>query len=344
MNKLLVSVGLAVLMGLGAAADAAAADYRPAVAAHRGASGFLPEHTIEAKVMAYAMGPDYIEQDVVMTKDNQLMVMHDYTLDTTTDVAKKFPNRCRADGKYYVIDFTLEEIKSLIVTERFNPKTGKAVFEGRFPVDSGIDFRVPTLREELELIKGLNKSTGKNIGVYVEVKKPNFYEQEGKDIVSATVKMLDEYGYNSMDAKSILQMFDYEAVMTARSKGWKGELCMLVEVWDGPFHDKKRHEWLLTPEGMAEVAKQATIFAPWFSHMAVANPDGKGYTVNDIADNARKLGMKVHSWTHRVDKPLKGFKDSDAVLDCAFKELKLDGIFSDFCGNVVEYLKKNGLR
>ena len=333
-----------MLMGLTGAVDAFAADYRPAVAAHRGACGYLPEHTIEAKVMAYAMSPDYIEQDVVMTKDDQLVVMHDYNLDTTTDVAKKFPNRCRADGKYYAIDFTLEEIKSLIVTERFNPKTGKAVFANRFPVDSGIDFRVPTLREEMELIKGLNKSTGKNIGVYVEVKKPNFYAQEGKDIVAATIKVLDEYGYNSMDAKSILQMFDYEAVMSARSKGWKGELCMLVEVWDGAFHDKERHKWLLTPEGIAEVSKQATIFAPWFSHMAVANADGKGYTINEIADTARKHGMKVHSWTHRVDKPLKGFKDSDAVLDCAFKELKLDGIFSDFADNVVEYLKKNGLR
>ena len=333
-----------MLMGLTGAVDAFAADYRPAVAAHRGASGFLPEHTIEAKVMAYAMEPDFIEQDVVMTKDDQLVVMHDYNLDTTTDVAKKFPGRCRADGKYYAIDFTLDEIKSLIVTERFDPKTGKPVFSGRFPVDSGIDFRVPTLREELELIKGLNKSTGKNIGVYVEVKKPNFYAQEGKDILGATINMLDEYGYNSMDAKAILQIFDYEAVVASRSKGWKGELCMLVEVWDGAFHDKARHEWLLTPEGIADVSKYATIFAPWFSHMAVPNADGSGYTINEVADLARKNGMKVHSWTHRVDKPLKGFKDSDAVLDCAFKELKLDGLFSDFCGNVVDYLKKNGLR
>ncbi len=89
MNKILVSVGIAMLLGLCGAAQADAADYRPAVAAHRGASGFLPEHTLEAKVMAYALEPDYIEQDVVMTKDNQLVVMHDYTLDTTTDVARQ---------------------------------------------------------------------------------------------------------------------------------------------------------------------------------------------------------------------------------------------------------------
>ena len=189
MNKFLVSAGLMMLMGLTGAVDAFAADYRPAVAAHRGACGYLPEHTLEAKAMAYAMNPDYIEQDVVMTKDNQLVVMHDYTLDSNTDVAKKFPNRARANGRYYAVDFTLEEIKSLIVTERFNHKTGKPAFANRFPVDTGIDFRVPTLREELELVKGLNKSTGKNIGVYVEVKQPAFYKEEGKDIVAATIKM-----------------------------------------------------------------------------------------------------------------------------------------------------------
>jgi len=70
------------------------------VVAHRGASGYLPEHTLEAKAMAYAMGADYIEQDVVMTKDDQLIVIHDITLDRTTDVAEKFPGRARADGKH----------------------------------------------------------------------------------------------------------------------------------------------------------------------------------------------------------------------------------------------------
>ncbi|MBR5883113.1 MAG: glycerophosphodiester phosphodiesterase, partial [Mailhella sp.] len=99
MNKFLVSAGLMMLMGLTGAVDAFAAEYRPAVAAHRGACGYLPEHTLEAKAMAYAMNPDYIEQDVVMTKDNHLVVMHDYTLDANTDVAKKFPNRARANGR-----------------------------------------------------------------------------------------------------------------------------------------------------------------------------------------------------------------------------------------------------
>lgn len=328
----------------GATASGAQA-YRPAVAAHRGASGFLPEHTLPAKAMAYALGPDYIEQDVIMSKDGVLMIMHDPVLDTTTDVARKFPDRARPDGSFYAVDFTYPELRSLTVTERFNPATGKPVFSGRFPGDSGIGFQIPTLEEELKLIQGLNKSTGKDVGVYVEVKEPAFYAREGKDITGAVIEMLDRYGYNSPEAKSILQIFDYDAVRAAREKGWKGDLAMLV--LRGGQHltdDKAVHEWLLTPEGVAEVSRYATIYAPWFSHLAVPDKDGKGYTLSGLAELARRHGMKVHSWTHRRDAPFKGFRDSRQALDTAFKELKLDGLFSDFPGDVVLYLQEQGLR
>lgn len=342
---------LALFCALAFTASAIAAEtaqeqpYRPKVAAHRGASAYLPEHTIPAKTMAYAMNPDFIEQDVVMTKDGVLMIMHDPDLDTTTDVASKYPDRKRADGKYYAVDFTWPEIETLTVTERFDPKTGKPVFSGRFPVDSGIAFKVPKFEEELELIKGLNKSTGKDIGVYVEVKEPTFYKNEGKDITGEVIKMLDKYGYNKEGSNAILQIFDYDAVKEAREKGWKGELAMLVI--PGGQHlsdDKAVHEWLLTPEGIAEVSKYATIYAPWFSSLAVPNADGSGYTVNDLADTARKNGMKVHSWTWRKDSPFKGFEKAEDALDVAFKKIKLDGMFSDFPDEMINYLKKNGLR
>lgn len=319
--------------------------YQPKVAAHRGASGYLPEHTIPAKTMAYALNPDYIEQDVIMTKDGVLMVMHDPQLDTTTDVAKKFPGRHRDDGKYYAVDFTLPEIETLTVTERFDPATGKPVFSGRFPMDSGIDFKVPKFEDELKLIQGLNKSTGKDIGVYVEVKEPAFYAREGKDITQAVIDMLDKYGYNSPDANSILQIFDYDAVKAARDKGWKGELAMLVT--KGGQHltdDKKIHQWLMTPEGMADVAKYATIYAPGFTLLAEPVDGGKSYRITELADLARKNGMKVHSWTLRKDQLWPGFTNTNQALDAAFKEIKLDGLFSDFPDVVVEYLEQNGLR
>lgn len=83
------------------------------VIAHRGASGYLPEHTIAAKAMAYAQGADFIEQDLVMSKDDHVIVLHDHHLETVTDVRDVFPGRARADGRYYVIDFTLAELRQL---------------------------------------------------------------------------------------------------------------------------------------------------------------------------------------------------------------------------------------
>ena len=103
----------------------------PFVIAHRGASGYLPEHTREAKVLAYGQGADYLEQDVVATSDGRLVVLHDICLDEVTNVAQRFPGRHRADGRYYVIDFTLDELKTLMLVERRRIDTGERVFPGR---------------------------------------------------------------------------------------------------------------------------------------------------------------------------------------------------------------------
>ena len=153
------------------------------VVAHRGASGYLPEHTLPAKAMAYAMGADYVEQDVVMTKDDQLIVIHDDTLNRTTDVAEKFPGRARADGEYYAIDFTLAEILTLNVTEGFTVENGQKqqIYPARFPMGAST-FKIHTLAQEIEFVQGLNKATGRDVGIYPEIKSPAFHLAEGKDL------------------------------------------------------------------------------------------------------------------------------------------------------------------
>jgi len=133
----LVSISV-LLFGLASAAPAP-----KIVISHRAASGYLPEHTLPAVAMAYAFGADYIEQDVALTKDGVLMVIHDIYLDATTNVKQVFPDRKRADGRFYVCDFTLAEIKSLRVGERVNPATGAPVFAGRFPMGAS-KFEMPT--------------------------------------------------------------------------------------------------------------------------------------------------------------------------------------------------------
>ena len=350
---LVLALGCALLSPAGEAAaspdaakpDAAKPDaYKPKVAAHRGASGYLPEHTIPAKAMAYGLGADYIEQDVVMSRDGQLMVMHDIYIDTTTDVAKKFPDRARKDGRFYSSDFTAEELRSLRVSERFDPATGKAVFAGRFP-ETSIAFQIPFLEEEFQLVQGLNKSTGKNVGVYVEVKEPAFFEKQGLDILKATIEMLDRYGYNVPNGPAILQIFDYEAVVRARELGWKGDLAMLVTAGgQGMKDDRKRHAWLCTEEGIKDIAKHANIYAPNLNLLAVPTGDGKAYTISNLAGLARANGMQVHTWTLRADSLPKGFRTWGEVHDVAFKTIRVDGAFSDFPDRTVRYLEANDLR
>ncbi|STH69086.1 glycerophosphodiester phosphodiesterase [Escherichia coli] len=163
MKLTLKNLSMAIMMStivMGSSAMAADSNEK-IVIAHRGASGYLPEHTLPAKAMAYAQGADYLEQDLVMTKDDHLVVLHDHYLDRVTDVADRFPDRARKDGRYYAIDFTLDEIKSLKFTEGFDIENGKKVqtYPGRFPMGKS-DFRVHTFEEEIEFVQGLNHSTG----------------------------------------------------------------------------------------------------------------------------------------------------------------------------------------
>src|SRR5688500_2812370 len=122
LNELLPFAILSGLLIACGGSSSSAQTSGPLVIAHRGASGYLPEHTIAAKAYAHALGADYIEQDLVLSKDDVPVVLHDIHLDTVTDVAKRFTDRKRADGRYYALDFTLAELKQLRVTERFNVK------------------------------------------------------------------------------------------------------------------------------------------------------------------------------------------------------------------------------
>jgi glycerophosphoryl diester phosphodiesterase len=105
---------------------------RPLVIAHRGASGYLPEHTLPSKALAHAMGADFLEQDVVATRDGQLIVFHDLYLDDLTDVSERFPGRARGDGRHYCMDLDLDEIRTLRVHERVRPGPGRCSIRTAF--------------------------------------------------------------------------------------------------------------------------------------------------------------------------------------------------------------------
>ncbi|WP_133535039.1 glycerophosphodiester phosphodiesterase [Tenacibaculum caenipelagi] len=293
------------------------------VIAHRGASGYLPEHTMEAKTMAYAMNPDYIEQDLVLSKDDVPIVIHDIELDDVTDVAEKFPERKRENGRFYVIDFTFDELQQLNVTERFNPKTGTQVYPNRFPKGKG-SFKLHSFQQEIELIQGLNQSTGRNIGIYPEIKNPEFHHQHGKDIAKITLKILSEYGYKTKKDNCIFQCFDAKELERVRTE-LQSEL-FLVQLIEFPEEVEQLPYYATYADGLG----------PWYKQI-LDKKVGSKWQFTTLVEDAHKLRLQVHPYTFREDQ-LDEFSSFEEMLQVLFFEANIDGAFTDFPDKMVQYL------
>ncbi|MFY9243916.1 MAG: glycerophosphodiester phosphodiesterase [Polaribacter sp.] len=295
------------------------------VIAHRGASGYLPEHTLEAKAMAHEMNVDFIEQDLVLSKDDVPIVIHDIYLDDVTNVSTKFPNRKRQDNRFYVIDFTFDELKTLQVTERFNPETGEQVYKNRFPIWKG-NFKLHSLQEEIELIQGLNASTQKNIGIYPEIKEPAFHAKEGKNLTKIVLKVLADYGYNTKNDNCILQCFDAKELEKIR-KELKSEL-FLVQLME--FEDEAKK--------LGHFARYADGIGPWYRQILSEKIDGK-FTFTSLVSDAHKLGLQVHPYTFRAD-ALAEFSSFEEMMETLLIDANVDGAFTDFPNKVISFLEK----
>ncbi|GAB4282535.1 MAG: glycerophosphodiester phosphodiesterase [Candidatus Rifleibacteriota bacterium] len=281
--------------------------------AHRGASGYLPEHTLPAKALAYGLGSDYIEQDIVLTKDDVPIIVHDIHLDTVTNVAEVYPGRARKDGRFYALDFNLSEIKTLKVNERKDLKTGKSVFPDRFPPGKST-FQISTFAEEIELIQGLNHSMKKNIGIYPEIKEPEWHKKEGHDITPIVLKVLADYGYKTKDDKCFLQCFD-----SAELKRIRNELkCQLSLI-----------QLLEEDCDLKEVAKYADGIGPSIKMLIKGRTVEGKFEFTDLALRAKEAGLMIHPWTFRVDSlPFSCTKEE--LMNALISGAGIDGIFSDF--------------
>lgn len=295
------------------------------VIAHRGASGYLPEHTMESKAMAFAMGPDYIEQDIVLSKDDVPIVIHDIFLEEVTNVKTIFPERNRSDGRYYVIDFTLTELKSLTVHERIHLGTGKTVFPNRYPLEDS-HFRLHTLSEEISMIQGLNKSTGKNIGIYPEIKNPGFHKENGKDISSIVLKVLDSSGYSKKTDPCILQCFD--AI----------ELRRIREELDSDLFLTQLMELPEGFENLETYSSYADAIGPSIEQLILYAHGKSDAEKKSLIQRSRDLNLKIHAYTFRKDEH-PNFETFEKLLDFSFRELDIDGGFTDFPDVVREYFK-----
>ncbi|MEP3280353.1 MAG: glycerophosphodiester phosphodiesterase [Stappiaceae bacterium] len=330
-----IALCFAILLSGGAVI---AADFL--VIAHRGASGYLPEHTREAKVAAYFSGADFLEQDVVLSKDGVPMVIHDLYLDATTDVANIYPGRSRADGRFYAIDFSLSELKQLKVRERVDLKTGNQTFPNRFPGDDP-GFGISTLEEEIQLIQGMNASTGRNVGLYAEIKAPHFHAKEGKDLSKAVLDVLDQYGYTDAEAAIYIQSFDFNEIKRLRMElGYKGKLVQLLGENRWNIAPDTDYEYLKSKEGLRELAMLVDGIGPWIGQLVEEGDTGGKPATTGLAEAARDAGLAVHAYTLRSDRLPDWASDFDVLLEIAFSDLALDGAFTDFPDKMVAFRQR----
>lgn len=326
------------------------------IIAHRGASGYLPEHTLASKALAVGQQADYLEQDLAMTKDNRLIVIHDHFLDGLTNVAEKFPGRARADGRYYVADFTLDEIQSLEMTENFTTENGKQaqVYPQRFPMWQS-HFRIHTFEDELEFIQGLEKSTGKKIGIYPEIKAPWLHHKEGKDIALETLKVLKKYGYTGKNDRVYLQTFDFNELKRIKTEllpqlGMDIKLVQLIAYTDWKETEAKNpagqwenysYDWMFQPNAMAEVAKYADGVGPGWYMLIDKEQSKKGKIVyTPLVQELAKHKMAVHPYTVRRDALPEFFSNVDEMYDALLNHAGATGVFTDFPDTGVAFLQK----
>ena len=206
---------------------AAMAPPRPLVIAHRGASGHRPEHTIEAYRLAVDMGADYIEPDLVSTKDGVLIARHEHEIGATTDVAERFPDRQRTktvDGRsvtgWFSEDFTLAEIKTVRTRERLAFRSH--AYDGQF--------QIPTFDEVIELAQTLGAARGRVVGIYPETKHPSYFRSIQLPLEEPLLASLHKHGWNRRDAPVFIQSFEAGNLRELRRK----TTVRLVQLVSGP--------------------------------------------------------------------------------------------------------------
>lgn len=342
----------------------------PLVIGHRGAAGYLPDHTLEGYQRGIDMGADFIEPDLVATKDGVLVARHEPNITGTTDVAsrpefasrktKKMVDGVEEEG-WFVSDFTLAELKTLRAIQPLSDRDQS--FNGKF--------QIPTLEEVLDLAKSAGAKAGRTVGVYPETKHPTYHAKLGLPLEDRLLTVLAKYGYTSKSSPVIVQSFEVSNLKYLRTKT-QIRLVQLVDAndvnpdgsmdltapYDRPYDfavagDSRTFASLLTPAGLKEVKTYADGVGPWKPYLITskqvdANKDGKADDLNgdgkiderdrvmmpptDVVKNAHAAGLFVHAYTFRNEakRLASDFKGDPKAEYKLFYELGVDGVFSDF--------------
>ena len=317
----------------------------PLLIAHRGSSGERPEHTLAAYERAIDQGADYIEPDLVVTKDLQLVARHENELSGTTDVASReeFEDRRRTknvEGQqvagWFSEDFTLAELRTLRARERVgNIRPASATFNGLY--------QVPTFEEIVKLVRAKEAETGRTIGLYPELKHPTLMlEQEGIDMVDLMVLELRKHGLDGADAKVFVQIFEVGPLQRL-NKRVDTPLVMLISSEGGPY-DEPDMRWadMLTPSGLEEIATYADGIGPWLGHVL----DPQSMTATSLVADAHAAGLKVHPWTLRKENGFlpaalqnEGGPSAEGKWETLWKAAIATGADGFFTDNVKEFVE-----
>ena len=349
---------------------------RVLVIAHRGASGYLPEHTLEAYALAIEMGADFIEPDLVASKDGVLIARHEPMLSATTDVAERPEYATRrvtrkVDGipitDWFASDFTLEEIRRLrakqAMAERDQSMNGK--------------FLIPTLQEVIDLAKSKSVGSGGVVGVYPEMKHPTFHAEIGLRLEDRLLDVLNAAGWTEKSSPVIVQSFEVAGLKYLRSKT-RVRLVQLIDAddvdkngnlvlnppLDRPYdftvaQDRRTFKDLVSKAGLAEIKTYADGVGPWKRYIVSAKQidadgDGQADDLNgdgkiderdrvllapsNLVKDAHDLGLFVHTWTFRNEprRLASDFKGDPLLEYKMFYALGIDGVFSDFADTAVK--------
>jgi glycerophosphoryl diester phosphodiesterase len=331
---------------------------RPLVIGHRGAAGYLPDHTLEGYALAIEQGADYIEPDLVATKDGHLVARHEPNITTTTDVASRpeFANRRRnavvdgvTENGWFASDFTLKEIKKLRAIQPLAERPQQ--FNGKF--------QVPTLQEVIALAKRKSEEKGRVIGIYPETKHPTYHQNLGLALERRLVRVLERAGWNHRDAPVIIQSFEQANLKELRNMT-PLRLVQLVDADDvdangnityAPPFDRP-YDWTVsgrtdlfgyftTDAGLREIKTYADGIGPWKRYIVstkAAGLPGPGEASRltlpptDLIERAHRMGLIVHTWTFRNEqRRLPADYAGNPVNEyLQFYRLGIDGVFSDF--------------
>mgnify|MGYP003665929346 FL=1 len=273
----------------------------PIIIAHRGASGERPEHTLASYTLAIEQGADFIEPDLVLTKDGVLVARHENEISETTDVADRaeFAGRKTVktiDGQrlegWFTEDFTLAELKTLRAKERLPQlRAANAAYDGQF--------EIPTFEEILQLLQRQEKQRGKRIGVYPETKHPSYFKALGLSHDEPMLKLLEQYGYAGKADPVFIQSFEVGNLIALHSKT-DIRLVQLVASEAGPPDiDGQTYAAMITAAGLKEIATYADGLGPSKDMVIGRNLLGQMEEPSGLVEAAHKAGLVVHPWTFR---------------------------------------------